>query len=63
MKIDKVLAVYNVSPLLLVLESEEGELFELSLKQLKDAGHSFSDVVWKSFTEDYQIFNCQHAPH
>jgi hypothetical protein len=63
MKIDKVLAVYNVSPLLLVLESKEGKLFELSPKQLKAAGHSLSDAVWKSLIEDYQIFNCQHAPH
>jgi hypothetical protein len=39
MKIDKVLAVYNTSPLLLVVESDEGKLFELPLKDLKSAGH------------------------
>lgn len=62
MKIEKVLAVYNLSPLLLVIESEEGKLFELSLKELKDAGHTFSDAAWKSLVEDYRIFNCQPAP-
>ena len=62
MNITKVLAVYIVSPRLLVVESEEGELFELSLKELKNAGHSFSDTVWKSLIEDYQLFNCQHMP-
>jgi hypothetical protein len=62
MKIDKVLAVYRVCPLLLVVESEEEDLLELSLAELKDAGHSFSDAVWKRFIEDYEIFNCQHAP-
>jgi hypothetical protein len=61
MSIDKVLAVYNTSPLLLVVESDEGKLFELSLKDLKAAGHIFSDVAWKSLVEDYRIFNSQHA--
>jgi hypothetical protein len=61
MKIDKVLAVYKISPLLLVVESEEGKLFELSLKDLKVAGHVFSDAAWKSLVEDYRIFSCQHA--
>ncbi len=61
MKIDKVLAVYNTSPLLLVVESDEGELVELPLKDLKAAGHIFSDAAWKSLVEDYRIFNCQPA--
>jgi hypothetical protein len=62
MIIDKVLAVYNISPLLLVVESDEGKLFELSLKDLKKAGYIFSDTAWKSLVEDYRIFNSQHAP-
>ena len=62
MTINKVLAVYSASPLLLVVESEKGKLLELSLKELKGAGHSLNDAVWKSFIQDYQIFNCQHAP-
>jgi hypothetical protein len=62
MNIIKVLAVYSVPPLLLVVESEEGKLFELSLRELKNVGHNFSDIVWRSLIEDYQIFNCQHAP-
>jgi hypothetical protein len=62
MIIDKVLAVYNLSPLLLVVESDEGKLFELSLKDLKTAGYIFSDTAWKSLVEDYRIFNSQHAP-
>ena len=59
MKIDRVLAVYSTSPLLLVMESEEGELFELSPRELKNSGHSFSDAVWKTLIGDYQIFDCQ----
>jgi hypothetical protein len=61
MKIDKVLAVYKTSPLLLVVESEEGKLCELPLKDLKAAGHIFSDAAWKSLVEDYRIFSCQPA--
>jgi len=62
MKINKVLAVYRVSPLLLVVESEEGQLLELPLKELKDAGYNLCDAVWKSLSEEYQIFNCWPAP-
>jgi hypothetical protein len=61
MKIDKVLAVYNTSPLRLVVESDEGKLLELSFPELKEAGYSFSDAAWKSLVEDFQIFNSQHA--
>ena len=61
MKIERVLAVYKVSPLLLVVESEEGELLELSFVDLKRAGYRFSDAAWKSLVEDYRIFTCQPA--
>jgi len=61
MNIDRVLAVYKVSPLLLVVESEEGELLELSFVDLKRAGYRFSDTAWKSLVEDYRIFTCQPA--
>ena len=62
MTIDKVLAVYKMSPLLLVVESDEGKLCELSLKDLKAAGYIVSEAVWKSLVEDFRIFNSQHAP-
>jgi hypothetical protein len=61
MKIEKILAVYKTSPLLLVVESDEGKLCEVSLKDLKDAGHNFRDAAWKSLVDDYQIFDCRHA--
>ncbi len=63
MKIDKVLALYKTSPLLLVVESEEGKLFELSLTELKGTGHIFSEASWKSLVEDYRVFECEYAPH
>jgi hypothetical protein len=62
MDIAKVLAVYRVSPLLLVVEIEDGTVVELSLKDLKDGGHRLSDVAWKDLLEDYQLFTCRATP-
>jgi hypothetical protein len=59
MNIAKVLAVYRVSPLLLVVEAEDGTLVELSLKELQDGGHRLSDVAWKDLLEHYQLFTCR----
>jgi hypothetical protein len=58
-KIAKVLAVYRVSPLLLVMEAEDGTVVELSLKEIEDGGHRLSDVAWKDLLEKYQLFTGQ----
>jgi hypothetical protein len=62
MTIAKVLAVYKTSPLVLVVESAEGTVLELSLTDLHGAGHRFSDGAWTSLIEDYRMFTCQSAP-
>jgi hypothetical protein len=62
MKIAKVLAVYRVSPLLLVMEAEDGTVVELSLKDLEEGGHRLSDAAWRDLVVRYQLFTCQ-APH
>ena len=59
MKIAKVLAVYRMSPLLLVVEAEEGTVAELSLKELQEGGHRLSDVACKDLLEEYQLFTCR----
>jgi hypothetical protein len=61
MTIAKVLAVYKTSPLVLVVESTEGTVLELSLTDMHGAGHRFSDGAWTSLIEDYQMFTCQSA--
>lgn len=61
MQIEKVLAVYNTSPVFLVVEVEGGAVLELSLKELA-AGYTLSDAVWKSLVEDYRILHWQPAP-
>jgi hypothetical protein len=62
MEIAKVLAIYRVSPPLLVVEAEDGTVVELSLKELQDGGHRLSDVAWKELLEDYQLFTCWATP-
>jgi len=62
MEIAKVLAVYRVSPLLLIVEAEDGAVVELSLKELQDGGHRLSAVAWKDLLEDYQLFTCRAVP-
>jgi hypothetical protein len=61
MTIAKVLAVYKTSPIVLVVESAEGTVLELSLTDLHGAGHRFSDGAWTSLIEEYQMFTCQSA--
>jgi hypothetical protein len=62
MQIAKLLAVYRVSPLLLVVEAEDGTVVELSLKEIEDGHHRLSDVAWKELLEKYQLFTCQAMP-
>lgn len=62
MDIAKVLAVYSVSPLLLVVEGEDGTVVDLSLKELINGGHRLSDLALKDLVEDYQLFTCRVAP-
>jgi hypothetical protein len=59
MMIAKVLAVYRVSPLLLVAETDDGTVLERSLTELKAGGYRFSDRAWKELLEGYQVFTCR----
>ncbi|HSF33159.1 MAG TPA: hypothetical protein VLK82_22155 [Candidatus Tectomicrobia bacterium] len=59
MTIAKVLAVYKTAPIVLVVESAEGTVLELSLTGLHGAGHRLSDEACRSLIEDYQLFSCQ----
>ena len=59
MTITTVLAVYKTAPIILVVESAEGTVCELSLTDLHGAGHRFSDGACTSLVEAYQLFTCQ----
>jgi hypothetical protein len=62
MKIAKVLAVYRVSPPVLVVAGEDGMVMDLSLTELKDGGHRLSDGAWKDLLEGYQLFTWRAMP-
>ena len=62
MEIIKVLAIYRVSPPLLVVEAEDGTLLDLSLPELKGGGYHWSDGAWKELLEGYQLFSCRATP-
>jgi hypothetical protein len=59
MTITKVLAVYRVSPLQLVVETEDGTVLERSLPELTAGGYRFSDRARKDLSEGYQVFSCR----
>jgi hypothetical protein len=59
MTIAKVLAVYKTAPIVLVVESAEDTVLELSLTDLHGAGHRFSDDACTSLVEEYRLFTCQ----
>jgi hypothetical protein len=59
MTIAQGLAVYKTAPLVLVVESAESTVCELSLPDLHGAGHRWSDDACTSLIEDYQLFTCQ----
>ena len=59
MTIAKVLAVYKTAPIVLVVESAEGTVLELSLTDLRGGGHRLSDDACASLIEEYQLFTCQ----
>ena len=61
MTIDKVLAVYKTTPIVLVVEPAEGAVCELSLRDLHAAGHRLSDGARTSLVEEYRLFTCQRV--
>ena len=59
MTIANVLAVSKTAPIVLVVESAEGTVCELSLRDLRGTGHRLSDDACTSLVEAYQLFTCQ----
>jgi hypothetical protein len=57
--ITKVLAVYRLSPLLLVVEAEDGTVLERSLTELQAGGYRFSERAWKELLEGYYVVTCR----
>jgi hypothetical protein len=59
MTMTKVLAVYRVSPPLLVVETEDGTVLERSLTELTAGGSRVSDRAWKDLLDTYEVLTCR----
>jgi hypothetical protein len=58
-KIVRICAVYREWPVHLVVQTDEGDFLDLSLKELKEADYEFDEQAWKQLVEDYRVF--QHS--
>ncbi|HZC03262.1 MAG TPA: hypothetical protein VE844_18470 [Gammaproteobacteria bacterium] len=56
MLITSILAVYRSCPVMVVAETEEGILLELSLKELADMYEFLPPVLWQALVEQYHVF-------
>jgi hypothetical protein len=51
-----ILAVYRGCPVMIVAETEEGVLLELSLNELADVYELLSPTLWRELVQHYEIF-------
>ena len=56
MGITRILAVYRTSPVMIVVEMEEGSLLELSLHELADEYELLPTLLWQELVEQYRVF-------
>jgi hypothetical protein len=59
MTITKVLAVYRVSPPLLVVEAEDGTVLERSLTELTAGGYRVSERALRDLLDTYEVLTCR----
>ena len=56
MFVTDILAVYRGYPVMIVAETEEGVLLELSLNELADVYELLPPALWQALVQYYQIF-------
>ncbi|HEY7496060.1 MAG TPA: hypothetical protein VIH59_33780 [Candidatus Tectomicrobia bacterium] len=56
MRIVHIHAVYKSWPIMLVVQTETGEVLELSLNELQKTSDAFDEQVWKQLVEEYKVF-------
>jgi hypothetical protein len=61
MKIVQIHAVYKGWPVALVVQTDTGEVLELSLSELKEFEGTFAEQLWKELVNDYKVFS--HSYH
>lgn len=52
-----ILAVYRSCPVMIVVETEEGVLLELSLNELADVYELLPPALWQELVHHYHIFH------
>jgi hypothetical protein len=55
--VTSILAVYRSHPVMVVAETEEGVLLELSLNELADVCELLPPALWQELVQHYQIFH------
>ena len=61
MKIVQIHAVYKGWPVALVVQTDTGEVLELSLSDLKEFEGTFEEQLWKELVDEYKVFS--HSYH
>ena len=56
MTLMKILAVYQTYPVMIVVEAEDGSIFELSLNELAEVYELLPPVLWQELVHHYHIF-------
>jgi hypothetical protein len=57
MKIVHIHAVYKGWPVALVVQTETGEVLELSLHELQEFDGTIAEPLWKELIEEYNVFS------
>jgi hypothetical protein len=52
-----ILTVYRSCPMMIVIETEEGVLLELSLNELADVYELLPPALWQELVHHYHIFH------
>ena len=57
MLVTRILAVYRGYPVMIVAETEEGMLLELSLNELADVYEFLPPTLWQELVQHYLVFH------
>jgi hypothetical protein len=60
MKIVRIHAVYKGWPVALVVQTDTGEVLELSLSELKEIEGAVEERIWRELVEEYKVFSYSH---
>lgn len=61
MKVVQIHAVYKGWPVALVVQTDSGEVLELSLSELKECNGTIAEELWQELVNEYNIFS--HTYH